>query len=292
MPNTTPEQTPAEWLKTLPAWDKVPRVENWLHTYLGVDFFRSRLFSFPFFIGLIGRALNPGFRFPYCLVIEGQQGCGKSAALQILGGDWYGNSDFDLKNRDSFSAFKDKWIYEFAELGRITKAEKHLQKSFLERTADEYRPVYSRNVVKLARQTVFVGTTNYVEFMDNPIDGRRFWPVRCETILLEALAADREQLFAEALHAWHKNEASPDVNATCSFASPQQQARRQARAWLKNLPKADKPSVDWQQIAVAGDPSPACPHPSVLQALKQLAQALRLAIRVIPKSIRLLRARP
>lgn len=197
-----PCKTPAEWLSKLPLWDGTPRLARWLTTYLGaVDTPYTRLVSRLFIIGMIARALNPGVKFDYCIVLEGSQGIGKSEALRILGGKWFSDSAFDLSNRDAMAALRGKWLYEFSELGRITRADART-KSFIERTFDEFRPLYEKRPVRLYRQCVFVGTTNEYKWrMDDP-DVRTFLPVHCSRIDLAGLKADRKQLFSEALAAY------------------------------------------------------------------------------------------
>ncbi len=190
-----------DWLKALPSWDGIPRTEMWLCDHLGVrDTPYVRKVAQFFLVGMIARVMEPGCKFDYCLVLEGKQGKGKSTAFRILGGEWYGDTDLDLHNKDSMSALRGKWLYEFAELGSVTRAESTKQKSFLSRQVDEYRPVYGRREIKAPRQVVFGGTTNEWEWNKDPTGGRRFWPVDCiDDLNLEGLRDNRDQLFAEAL---------------------------------------------------------------------------------------------
>lgn len=190
-----------DWLRSLPEWDGISRVEQWLSDYCGVlDSVYVRLVSRFFLIGMIARVMKPGVKFDYCLVLEGPQGKGKSTIARILGGDWYGDTDLDLSNKDSMAALRGKWVYEFAEMGSVARAESLRQKSFLSRQFDEFRPVYGRREIRLARQVVFIGTTNDWEWNKDPTGGRRFWPVNCEgEFNIKALRDVRDQLFAEAL---------------------------------------------------------------------------------------------
>jgi predicted P-loop ATPase len=181
-------------------WDGVPRMENWLEDYLGVvrtDY--SMKVAKWWLMGAVNRVMTPGFKFDYCLVLEGPQGKGKSTALSILGGAWFGDTDLDLTHKDSMSALRGKLIYEIAELGALARSEEKRQKSFLSRTQDEYRPVYGRREIKAPRQLIFAGSTNEFEWNKDPTGGRRFWPVECTgEFNLDGLRAMRDQLFAEA----------------------------------------------------------------------------------------------
>jgi predicted P-loop ATPase len=197
-----------DWLRSLPAWDGTPRCASWLVDYCGVkESEYVRLVSRFFLIGMIARVMKPGVKFDYCLVLEGDQGKGKSTLVRVLGGDWHGDTDLDLHNKDSMSALRGKWVYEFAEMGSVTRAESTKQKSFLSRQFDEFRPVYGRREIRLSRQVVFIGTTNEWEWNKDPTGGRRFWPVNCEDDFnLDGLREMRDQLFAEALMLYDKGE--------------------------------------------------------------------------------------
>lgn len=195
-----------DWLRSLPQWDGTKRIGSWLQTYLGVlpespdQETYLRLAGGWFLMGMVARAMRPGCKFDYCLVLEGTQGKTKSTALAVLAGDkWFGDTDLDLHNKDAMIALQGKWLYEIAEMGAIARSEEKRQKSFLSRRVDEFRPPYGRRDIKVPRQLVFAGTTNEWEWNKDPTGGRRFWPVTVGDIDLAGLAEAREQMFAEAL---------------------------------------------------------------------------------------------
>jgi predicted P-loop ATPase len=153
-----------------------------------------------FLMGMVKRIFEPGCQLDYCLVLESKQGRKKSSVFQVLGGEWFGDTDLDLHNKDSMSALRGKMLYEFSEMGSVAKAEATRQKSFLTRRVDEYRPVYGRREIRVPRSVVFCGTTNDWEWNKDPTGGRRFWPVEVKGEIDEAgIAAVRDQLFAEAV---------------------------------------------------------------------------------------------
>lgn len=227
-----------DWLRSLPAWDRTPRSESWLSDYCGVkDSEYVRKVARFFVIGMVARVMRPGVKFDYCLVLEGDQGKGKSTIVRILGGDWHGDTDLDLHNKDSMAALRGKWVYEFAEMGSVTRAESTKQKSFLSRQFDEFRPVYGRREIRLARQVVFIGTTNEWEWNKDPTGGRRFWPVSCtEVFNLEGLRDVREQLFAEALHYFNEGERFyPTPEEQKKLFDPEQLMREQQESLIDAL---------------------------------------------------------
>lgn len=193
-------------LEALPAWDGVTRNTEWLSDFLDVERTEyTALVGQLFLRGMIKRVMEPGCKFDYCLVLEGEQGRGKSSVARILSWRWFCDTDLDLNNKDSLMALPGHWVYEIAELGSLMKAEERKQKSFLSRQEDEYRPPYGKRLIKVPRQSVFIGTTNEDEYLKDSSGGRRFWPVRVgEEINLDGLRACLELMLAEALHDYHE----------------------------------------------------------------------------------------
>lgn len=181
-------------------WDGTERLNDWVTDYLGApktDYIWR--VSRWFLMGMVARAMRPGVKFDYCLVLEGEQGRMKSMGLRALGGEWFGDTDLDLHNKDSMSAIRGKWLYELAELGALARSEATKQKSFLSRQIDEFRPVYGRREIRSPRQLVFGGTTNEWGWNKDATGGRRFWPVECRMeVNHKGITDARDQLFAEA----------------------------------------------------------------------------------------------
>ena len=241
-----------DWLRSRPPHDGIPRAEMWLIDYCGVkDSPYVRALSRYFLIGMVARVMQPGVKFDYCLVLEGEQGKRKSMVARVLGGEWYGDTDLDLSNKDSMSALRGKWCYEFAEMGAVTRAESAKQKSFLSRQFDEFRPPYGRREICLARQVVFVGTTNEWEWNKDPTGGRRFWPVDCAgEINIEGLEGAREQLFAEALALYesgvdHGGRYWPTPDEQKNLFNPEQLRRELQESLVDALH-----DWVWSQVAV------------------------------------------
>ncbi len=195
-------------LNALAPWDGVQRNADWLSDRLGVEKTEYTALVGQFFLrGMIKRVMEPGCKFDYCLVLEGEQGKGKSSVARILSWHWFCDTDLDLTNKDSLMALPGHWVYEIAEMGGLMKAEERKQKSFLSRQEDEYRPPYGKRLIKVPRQSVFIGTTNEEEYLKDATGGRRFWPVLCQGDLdLDGLRNNLEQMLAEALADYRAGE--------------------------------------------------------------------------------------
>jgi predicted P-loop ATPase len=235
-----------DWLNGLAPWDGERRIGGWLLRYLGVipraddqgkqAEYLKRCGAW-FIMGIVARAMQPGCQFDYCLVLEGEQGKRKSTALRALvPQQWFGDTDLDLQNKDAMVALQGKLLYEISEMGAIARSEEKRQKSFLTRRFDEFRPHYGRRNISLPRRVVFAGTTNDWEWNKDPTGGRRFWPVMVGSIDVEALVADRDLLFAEALHYWREGyrfHPTPDEQKT--LFDPEQLAREMPDSLVDGL---------------------------------------------------------
>jgi predicted P-loop ATPase len=90
------------------------------------------------------------------------------------------------------------WIFEFAELSTMRKADNERLKAFISQTSDRGRIAHAKFDTTRKRQCVFAGTTNSSEYLRDATGGTRFWPVRIEKTHFPKLKEDLSQLWAEA----------------------------------------------------------------------------------------------
>jgi predicted P-loop ATPase len=220
------------------AWDGVARLDGWLARYMRADPtpYVSAI-GRMFLIAAAARIFEPGCKADYVLVLEGVQGAGKSRACATLGGAWFSDSLPDVNHaKDAAQHLRGKWFVEIAELSALGRAEAEALKSFISRPVERYRAPYDREEVVEPRQCVFIGTTNRSTYLGDDTGGRRFWPVRVGQVDNAALAADRDQLFAEAVAAYRAGaQWWPDEDFERQHIRVEQEARFEVDAWEPDI---------------------------------------------------------
>jgi predicted P-loop ATPase len=222
-----------DWLETL-KWDGKERLSKWLTAYLGVPQAPlANAFGRKFLISAVARVMRPGCKVDHMLILEGLQGTMKSKTLRALIGDeWFTDQIADLGTKDSCQDLRGVWVIELSELSAIRPGEVEKVKAYISRQIDHYRPSYGRRAIDVPRQCVFIGTTNAREYLSDITGNRRYWPVTCTRLDPDALARDREQIWAEAVAAYHAGETWwLEDEELRRAAEAEQEARRIAHPW-------------------------------------------------------------
>lgn len=189
-----------EYLENL-TWDSVPRLDTWLESAFKAegpeDYLKA--VSRKVLTAAVARVFEPGCKFDYVLVLEGNQGEGKSMTLGLLAGQpWFTDGLGDIHNKDVVDQMTGKWIIELSELASIRGRENEAVKSFLSRQVDRVRMSYGRRSEDYPRQSIFIGSTNSSEYFTDETGNRRYWPVKVKEANRKWLTNNRDQLWAEA----------------------------------------------------------------------------------------------
>lgn len=225
-----------DYLRSL-VWDGKMRTNKLLSTYANVS-------SSPYvdaigvrwMISCVARIMQPGCQVDCTIILEGEQGWGKTSFFRALGGEWYSDTGINLGDKDSYQNLRGVWIYGLDELDSLKRGETTKWKTFLSQTVDRYRPSFARRALDFLRQNGFCGTTNESAYFSDSTGNRRFWPARLRgPVSPEDVKLDRDQLWAEAVarydsgEHWHVD--TPELRALCEEA---QSDRMQEDPW-KNI---------------------------------------------------------
>lgn len=216
-------------------WDGFARIANWLTKYCGAeDTEYTRAVGLKMLVAAVTRLYDPGHKFDYVPVLEGRQGIGKSRAVAILGGEWYGDITVDVHSKDTVDIMRRLWIIEVSEMETQFRTETQALKSFLSRSSDMCRLAYGKRSKTFPRHNIFVGTINPEDDSDmgwlkDTTGNRRFWPVLCESIDIDALRKVRDQLWAEAYLYYKKATALHFEDTVVEAQALTEQAKRQGK---------------------------------------------------------------
>jgi putative DNA primase/helicase len=196
-----------QYLQSL-RWDGQARLDGLLPDYFRAENTQyTRAIGSKWMISAVARVVRPGCKADCMLVLEGEQGIRKSTALRQLFSDrWFADTPPRIGDKDSYLALRGKWGIEFGELDSLRGRAITAVKNYLSAVQDTYRPPYGRRTQDFARQCVFAGSTNESEYLQDHTGNRRFWPTKVGQVDTDAIARDRDQLWAEAYARYQRGE--------------------------------------------------------------------------------------
>lgn len=221
-------------------WDGRARLPSWLSTHLGAaaSQYTERVgVWWP--LSAVARALRPGAQVDHMLVLEGPQGARKSTALRQLcpNDSWFLSKLPNLRDYNKAAhGIQGRWLCEVGELDALRGAAATQVKDFLTLTVDTYHAPYGHFHLTRPRTTVFAGTTNEEQYLQDPTGARRFWPLRCGIIDIAAISRDRDQLWAEAVVRYQQGEHWwPESPSDHAMFGAEQEARQEVDAWESKI---------------------------------------------------------
>jgi putative DNA primase/helicase len=217
-------------------WDGDFRLDTWLSKYAGVvqnEYIKE--IGRICLLAAVGRVYEPGVKYDNLLVIEGEQGAGKSRFVEALGGEWFLDMAVKESDKDIVDEMRGAWIIEISELAGFSKKEVDWLKAFLSRRTDRCRLSYGRRSQDFPRQSIFIGTMNPSgdnTYLKDDTGNRRFWPITAGEIDVEGLKKARNQLFAEAVYEWKKGGVNLFLQGTpLEMAENEQTQRNMVDPW-------------------------------------------------------------
>ena len=207
----------------------------------------SELVFQKWLISAVARAIEPGCKADHVLILEGPQGVGKSTAVRTLCGDeYFGDTVPRLDTKDASDYVRGKWIIELAELSSVSKSAVEQVKAYITRTEEKFRPAYGRNEVIYQRRCIFVGTTNRMDYLRDETGNRRFWPIKLDTVDIDAIRSDRDKIWTAAKALYDAGERWWLTSAEESLAKNQQLQRAsvdplfdEVAEWLETSGKSE-----------------------------------------------------
>jgi hypothetical protein len=185
------------------AWDRKPRLDTLLSKYLGAkDTPVNRAIGKAWMIAAVRRVRQPGCKFDSILVLQGEQGAGKSSFFRLLASDDWFNDNLEIgsTSKETIENLSGAWIIEHAELANMGNRDIERIKQFASTQVDRARTAWERTAKSVPRQFICGATVNQAQFLRDDTGNRRFWICEVKRLDEAALICDRDQLWAEAAH--------------------------------------------------------------------------------------------
>jgi putative DNA primase/helicase len=207
----------AEWIDSK-AWDGTSRVQSFYDTAVAKKEYDPKVRGLKetlmkrWMVSAIAAAYLPnGVSAHGVLVFTAKQYIGKTNwALNLAPRSMKVVKDgatLDPKDKDSTYESLSHWIVELGELdATFKKADIAQLKAFIPKTHDSIRLPYRREPAKFARRTVFFGSVNDKDYLNDPTGNRRFWTIELES-LNHSHNLDMQQVWAEFKHMFDQGEA-------------------------------------------------------------------------------------
>lgn len=196
-------------------WDHKERLSSLFIDLLEADNTPlNREMTKKWFIAAVKRIMKPGCKFDNMIVLQGEQGIGKSSICELLSNGFCSNISLgEIGNKDIIDKLNKTWIAIIDELDTFNKKEMSSIKTFLSNSSDNVRLAYARNTTKFDRHCIFIGSTNDETFLRDSTSSveRRFWVIKCNKVTMDdkirkILTKEYvEQIWGEAMHYYNED---------------------------------------------------------------------------------------
>jgi putative DNA primase/helicase len=214
-----------EWIESRP-WDGVERITQLMKTVklksdskLENGGSLSHLLMLRWMIGTVAAQYEPrGIMMKGVLVFVGAQSIGKTTWLKrLMPESLFSIKDgliLDPANKDSVKSAISHAIVELGEIDATFKRTDiaHL-KAFITQDRDRIRLPYARTESNFPRRTVFFGSVNESNYLNDKTGNSRFWTIDVDTIdymhgldMQQVWAEVKERFYTPNCQAWHLTE--------------------------------------------------------------------------------------
>jgi putative DNA primase/helicase len=203
----------ATWIDSS-GWDGVSRLDAFYATVrvpASGEKMKRKLMR-KWLIQAVAAAFSPdGIANQGILTFVGPQNIGKTTWFQrlapaALDAILTGHT-LDMRSKDSIFIALSYWIVELGELdATFSKSEISALKSFTTQAMDKLRRPYAATESNFGRRTVFGGTVNESQYLNDPTGNRRFWSIEVDGFDLDS-GVDMQQLWAEVKTIWGSGES-------------------------------------------------------------------------------------
>lgn len=197
------------YLNTL-KWDGQERIAKLFIDLLDADdTILNKEMTKKWFIAAVKRIYEPGCKFDNIVVLQGNQGIGKSSICELISLNFANTISLsEIGNKDLIDKLNKTWIAIIDELDTFNRKEMSTIKTFLSVSQDSVRLSYGRNTSTFKRHCVFIGSTNDDTFLRDSTSSveRRFWVIRCNKLSMDGKIRQTlteeyiNQLWAEAVY--------------------------------------------------------------------------------------------
>ena len=235
--------TAIDWLSTL-VWDGVPRMETFWIDHFGVpddaDGYARAVGNYTW-TALAGRTMRPGIQADMVPILSGDQGIGKTRGLAAMSPhrDFATTMSFNEPEVERSRKMRGRLIVELAELQGLRSRDREEIKAWITRSDEHWTPKYMEMSTTFKRRCLFFGTTNDIDFLDDPSGERRWLPLAVgtrygfEAVDVQGIEAVRDQLWAEGLARF--NAQGIEWSAAQTLARGEHEQFKAEDAWKTSI---------------------------------------------------------
>jgi hypothetical protein len=194
-----------DWLTTL-VWDGTPRLATWIVDAFGSE--QPAVYTAAvgrnWLVSMVARAFEAGVFVKSAIILESEQDLGKSKTFRAMVPHrrLFHELLAEAKDKDCEQQLNGLWLGEFTEGWFLKRTDVGRLKQFIANDNDHFRNSYGRIATDHPRRTVFVASLNPEHgcgYLKDQTGNCRFFPIRCTKADDAWVAANRDQLFAEAV---------------------------------------------------------------------------------------------